>query len=278
MFPGHKTFEFEEEINRMIGAIAGDIVGSVYEWNNIKTKDFELFSKECFFTDDSVLTVALADSILNGTPYAENLKIYYHCYPGRGYGGSFHHWAKSRQSELYNSWGNGAAMRVSPVGYAYDDLSTVLSKAEAFTAVTHDHPEGIKGGQATAATIFLARSGASKSEILNFIEERFDYDLSRHADEIRPDYCFDESCQGTVPQAIRAFIDSTDFEDAIRTAISLGGDSDTLACITGGIAQAFYGGVPEGVERMVYTNLDESLRDITRCFMIQFCGERKSHP
>ena len=255
----------------MIGAIAGDIVGSVYEWNNIKIKECELFSKECFFTDDSVLTVALADSILNETPYSENLKIYYHRYLGKGFGGSFDHWAKRRQSEPYNSWGNGAAMRVSPVGYAYDDLSTVLSQAEAYTAVTRDHPEGIKGVQATAAAIFLARSGATKSEIRDFIEKRFDYDLSRHVDEIRLDYRFDESCQGTVPQAIRAFIDSTDFEDAIGTAVSLGGDSDTLAGITGGIAQAFFSGVPETVEQTVYTILEEPLREITEQFMIHCC-------
>ena len=256
----------------MMGAIVGDIVGSVYEWHNIKTKKFELFSPKCFFTDDSVLTIALADSILTGTPYVENLKIYAKRYPNAGYGGGFRHWVQSASSAPYNSYGNGAAMRIGPVGFAYDDLDTVLAKAEEFTAVTHNHPEGIKGGQATAAAIFLARTGKSKDEIRDFIESRFGYDLSRHVDEIRPTYEFNETCQETVPQAIRAFLDSTDFEDAIRTGISLGGDSDTLACITGGIAQAFYGGVPQLIQEKVYAILEAPLGKITREFMQRYCG------
>jgi ADP-ribosylglycohydrolase len=256
----------------MIGAIAGDIVGSVYEWNNIKTKDFPLFSAKCFFTDDSILTVALADAILTGTPYVENLKLFYRLYPEGGYGESFHRWAGSRSSAPYNSWGNGAAMRISPVGYAYDELDTVLRKAKEFTEVTHNHPEGIKGGQATAAAVFLARTGKTKAEIQRYIAQTFGYDLRRHVDEIRPTYQFNESCQETVPQAIRAFIDSTDFEDALRTAVSLGGDSDTLACITGGIAQAFYGGVPEAMQAKIYASLDERLGGITRTFMQRFCA------
>lgn len=254
----------------MIGAIAGDIIGSVYEWNNIKTKEFELFSENCFFTDDSILTIALADSILTGASYIENMQKFYHWYPDGGYGGRFHQWAQSETPEPYNSWGNGAAMRISPVGFAYNDLDTVLEKAEVFTMVTHNHPEGIKGGQATAAAIFLARTGSSKDQIKGFIEQKFQYDLSRHVDEIRPDYRFNESSQETVPQAIRAFIDSTGFEDAIRTAISLGGDSDTLACITGGIAQAFYGGVPELIQKKVYSILDTRLAGITERFMLRY--------
>jgi len=255
----------------MLGAIAGDIIGSVYEWKNIKTKKFSLFSDNCFFTDDTVLTVALADSILTGTPYADNLKAFFRQYPGRGYGGSFSEWAQSDASGPYNSYGNGAAMRISPAGYAYDDLRTVLDKAAEFTAVTHNHPEGIKGAQATAAAIFLARTGKSKDDIKTFIENTFHYDLSKHVDEIRPSYRFNESAQGTVPQAIRAFIDSTDFEDALRTAVSLGGDSDTLTCITGGIAQAFYGGVPEHIAMRVYAILDKRLGEITRTFMDKYC-------
>jgi ADP-ribosylglycohydrolase len=251
----------------MIGALVGDIVGSVYEWHNIKTKDFPLFSGKCFFTDDSVLTIALADSLLSGEPYVQNLKSYYRRYPKAGYGGRFHQWAQSEDPQPYNSWGNGSAMRISPVGYAFNDLDLVLVMAKEFTEVTHNHPEGIKGGQATAAAIFLARSGKSKDEIRAYTESHFGYDLSRHVDEIRPTYEFNESCQETVPQAIRAFLDSTDFEDAIRTAISLGGDSDTLACITGGIAQAFYGGVPAWIEEKVYEILDEPLGKITRAFM-----------
>ena len=254
----------------MLGAIAGDIIGSVYEWDNIKIKDFPLFSPGCFFTDDSILTIALADSILTGRSYTENLKTFYRLYPDGGYGGSFHHWAQSPSSSPYNSWGNGAAMRISPVGFAFDDLETVLQKAKEYTEVTHNHPEGIKGGQATAAAIFLARSGRSKEEIRAYIESTFYYDLSWSVDEIRPGYKFNESCQETVPQAIRAFIDATSFEDAIRNAISLGGDSDTLACITGGIAQAFYKGVPADIAANVYAILDERLADITRRFMAKY--------
>jgi ADP-ribosylglycohydrolase len=254
----------------MIGALAGDIFGSIYEWDNIKTKDFDLFSPRCFFTDDTVLTVALADSILTGKCYVENMKAYYRLYPEAGYGGRFHAWAQSASSEPYNSWGNGAAMRVSPVGFAFDDLETVLRKAGEFTAVTHNHPEGIKGGQATAAAIFLARTGASKDDIRAFVEQQFGYDLSRHVDEIRPTYRFNESSQETVPEAIRAFLDSTDFADAMRTAISLGGDSDTLACITGGIAQAFHGGVPAEIEAFVFGVLDERLADVTRRFVERY--------
>ncbi len=256
----------------MIGAIAGDIIGSVYEWDNIKTKEFVLFSEGCFFTDDTVLTLALADTILTGIPYAENLRRFYHWYPHAGYGGSFRRWANDPDAGPYNSWGNGAAMRISPVGYAYDDLETVQSKAKEFTEITHNHPEGIKGGQATAAAIFLARSWKSKDNIKEFVEQRFQYDLSRHVDEIRPAYTFDVSSQGTVPQAIRAFHDSTDFEDAIRTAVSLGGDCDTLTCITGGIAQAFYWVVPEQIQAKVYEILDDRLGEITRRFMERYCG------
>ena len=255
----------------MIGAIAGDIIGSVYEWNNIKTKEFELFSDRCRFTDDSVLTIALADSILRGKPYVENLKAFFRWYPHAGYGGSFCQWAQGVDSGPYNSWGNGAAMRISPAGYAFNDIDTVMEKAREFTQITHSHPEGIKGGQATAAAIFLARTGRTKSDIKDFIEKQFQYDLSRHVDEIRPAYTFDVSCQGTVPQAIRAFLDSTDFEDAVRTAVSLGGDTDTLACITGGIAQAFYGGVPEFIQTNVYAVLDDRLGTITKKFMERYC-------
>jgi ADP-ribosylglycohydrolase len=255
----------------MIGAIAGDIIGSVYEWNNIKTTDFELFSEDCFFTDDTILTVALADSILTGTPYLENLKTFYRWYPGGGYGGSFHAWAQSQDSAPYGSWGNGAAMRIGPAGYAFDDLDTVLRKAKAFTKITHNHPEGIKGGQATATAIFLARTGESKAAIREFVERRFGYDLGRHVDEIRPGYQFDESSQGTVPQALRAFLDSSDFEEAIRIAVSLGGDTDTVACITGGVAQAFYGGVPDAIQQKVYSVLDDRLGRITLSFMELYC-------
>jgi len=233
---------------QMLGAITGDIVGSVYEFDNINTTDFPLFKPgRCFFTDDSVLTVALADAILYGKNYAATMKAYFRRYPDAGYGFRFFEWACNDESLAYNSWGNGAAMRISPVGYAYNTLEEVLQKALEYTEVTHNHPEGIKGAQATAAAIFLARTSYSKAQIRDYVVATFGYNLSRSCDEIRPSYKFDESCQGTVPEAMAAFLDSTSFEHAIRLAISLGGDSDTLACITGGIAQAFYGGVPDGI-------------------------------
>jgi ADP-ribosylglycohydrolase len=254
----------------MIGAIAGDIIGSVYEWDNIRTKDFLLFGDRCSFTDDSVLTVALADSILRSKDYAETMKEYYRRYPNVGYGGMFHRWAKSAQSQPYDSWGNGAAMRISPVGFAFQTLDEVLSNAESFTAVTHNHPEGIRGAQSVAAAIFLARTGSSKEEIKAYVENTFGYDLAPTCDEIRPTYRFNESCQGTVPQAFAAFLESSTFEDAIRNAISLGGDSDTLACITGGIAEAFYGGVPESIAARVFDILDDGLRSVTLEFATAF--------
>ena len=256
----------------MLGAIAGDIIGSVYEGCGMKLKTFPLFRPDSTFTDDSVLTIALADSILTGIPYFDNMKTFYHLYPHRGYGGSFYIWASSKSTTPYNSYGNGAAMRISPIGFAYDDLDVVLQKAKEFTDITHNHPEGVKGAQATAAAVFLARFGENKTEIKNFIQTSFNYDLSRHIDKIRPNYHFDISCQGTVPQAIRAFIDSADFEDAIRNAVSLGGDSDTIACITGGIAQAFYGAVPETIANKVYEILDDRLGAITKEFMQRYCA------
>jgi ADP-ribosylglycohydrolase len=254
----------------MIGAIAGDIIGSVYEWNRIKTKTFQLLGPGCVFTDDSVLTIALADAILTGEGYAGKMRAYYRRYPDAGYGGSFRAWARVDDSPPYNSWGNGAAMRISPAGLAFGSLDEVLSKAKAFTAVTHNHPEGIKGGQAVAAAVYLARTGSSKQEIRDYVETTFAYDLSRTLDEIRPDYHFDVSSQGTVPQAITAFLESEDFEDAIRNAVSLGGDSDTLACITGGIAEAFYGGVPAFIQQKVLEILDDDLRRVVEKFMDKY--------
>lgn len=254
----------------MLGAIAGDIIGSVYEWNRIKTKEFPLFSPGCTFTDDSVLTVALAEAIMDKSDYGKLLKDYYRRYPDRCYGGAFHNWAGSSESGPYNSWGNGAAMRISPVGFAYESLDEVLERAKAYTEITHNHPEGIKGAQATASAIFLARTGVAKGDIRRYVEKTFGYDLSRKLSEIRPGYRFDESCQGTVPEAITAFLESTDYEDAVRNAVSLGGDSDTIACITGGIAHAFYGGVPEPISRKVYKVLDAELGTVTREFMEKF--------
>jgi len=231
----------------MLGAIAGDIIGSVFEWDNNKTTDFELFSPESNFTDDTVLTVAIAECLLEGTDFAHTLKDYALRYPGRGYGGRFAIWMNSTSYRPYNSFGNGSAMRVSPVGFAFDTLEETLSCAKKSSAVTHDHPEGVKGAQAVAAAIFLARTGSKKEEIKNYIVEKFGYDLERTVAQIRPGYRFDETCPGSVPESIIAFLESTDFESAVRLAISLGGDSDTIACIAGSIAEAFYGGVPDAI-------------------------------
>lgn len=250
----------------MIGAIAGDIIGSIYEVSPIKTKEFPIFSMGCTYTDDTVLTVALADSIINKVPYVYKLKEYYHLYPWAGYGGRFEAWAASRNSQPYNSWGNGSAMRVSSVGFAYNDLETVLDKAKQSAEVTHNHPEGIKGAQATAVAIFLAKTGHDKSSIKQYIENTFGYNLNTPLDEIRITYDFDVSCQGSVPQSIIAFLESENYEDAIRNAISLGGDSDTMACITGGIAQAFYGEVPDLIQKRVLEILPERFSKITRQF------------
>ncbi|MDH5718487.1 MAG: ADP-ribosylglycohydrolase family protein [Spirochaetia bacterium] len=229
----------------MIGAIAGDIIGSIYEFNNIKTKDFPLFLEKSRFTDDTVLTVAVADAILNNVSFAQKIKEYVGKYPNAGYGHQFNKWALSTNEKPYNSWGNGSAMRVSSVGFLFHDLETVLQKAKESAAVTHNHPEGIKGAQAVAACIFLAKEGLRKLEIKSYIETNFNYNLSESLDEIRKVYTFDVSCQGSVPQAIISFLESTDYEDAIRNAVSIGGDSDTIACITGGIAQTFYKKIPK---------------------------------
>lgn len=264
----------------MLGAIAGDMIGSVFEphWRRMKRKEFELFSKKSKFTDDTVLTmvpdrpsaIAVADAILHQKEYVHSIKDYYRRYPKAGYGKTFREWGASDSLEPYHSWGNGSAMRVSAVGFAFDDLETVLREAERSAAVTHDHPEGIKGAQATAAAIYLGRQGQSKAEIKAYIEATFGYDLSLSLEEIRPRYQFDSSCQGSVPQAITAFLESTDFEDAIRNAVSLGGDSDTQACIAGGIAQGFYGGVPERIAQETWKRLDADLQQVATTFIQTF--------
>lgn len=250
----------------MIGAIAGDIIGSVYEHGRIKTKDFPLFHPRCHFTDDSVLTVAIAEAILTGRPYPESVREIGRRYPDAGYGGFFIRWLFSDDPRPYNSWGNGAAMRVSPVGLAFTSEDEVLQQARETAEISHDHPEGIKGAQATALAVFLARTGKGKEQIRARLTQRFGYDLTRSVEDIRPSYGFDESCQGTVPEAIVAFLDSTSYEDAVRNAISLGGDSDTLACITGGIAEAFYGGVPEEIRAEVQARLAPDLWEVTETF------------
>ncbi|MGI8617512.1 MAG: ADP-ribosylglycohydrolase family protein [Gemmatimonadaceae bacterium] len=249
----------------MIGAIAGDIIGSVFEWNSTKSTRFELFSDKSDFTDDSVLTFAVARAILDAHPnhptaaeYGARLLEFGRAYPGRGYGGNFQQWLYSDDPSPYNSFGNGSAMRVSPVGFAFDDEATVLAQAAESAAPTHNHPEGVKGAQATALAILLARKGASKEEIRARVQEKTGYDLSRSIKKIRPAYRYDVTCQGSAPEAIIAFLDASDLESTIRNAISLGGDADTQACIAGGIAEACYG-VPPEIEREVRARLPKEL-------------------
>ncbi len=259
----------------MLGAIVGDVVGSIYEFDNHRSKDFPLFSSRSAFTDDTVLTVALAEAILSGQEYAHLMRLYGMRYPGAGYGGMFRRWLVDPGMGPYNSFGNGAAMRISPAGWAYDTLELTLDRARKFTEVTHNHPEGVKGAQVTAGAIWLARHRASKQDIRAWVEEKAGYDLSRTCDEIRPVYVFNETCQGTVPEALTAFLESTDFEDAIRLAVSLGGDTDTLACITGAVAEAFYGGVPDRIAREALSRLDPAILVVVRRFRDHFA---QSHP
>lgn len=254
----------------MIGAIAGDIIGSVYEHRQIKTKDFPLFDARCNFTDDTVLTVAIAYAILSGKPYVDSVRRIGRRYPDAGYGSSFFGWLHSPDVRPYNSWGNGSAMRVSPVGFAFTTEEEVLAQAKATAEITHNHPEGVKGAQALALAVFLARTGSDKESIRSRIASQFEYDLNRTVDGIRPSYSFDVSCQGTVPEAIIAFLDSDSYEDAVRNAVSLGGDSDTLACITGGIAEAFYGGVPDSVRTKVKELVTPDLWSVTEAFCAKY--------
>ena len=257
----------KNHIHPILGAIVGDIVGSVYEWHNIKTKSFPLFSGKGFFTDDTVMTLAVAKAVekaLRGgdlAVYTENaMRELGNKYPHAGYGGRFAHWLTDKDAHAYGSFGNGSAMRVSPCGTFADTLEEALQKAKITASVTHDHPEGIKGAQAVAAAIFLALHGSTIEEIRRYITSEF-YDLDFTLDAIRPVYRFDETCQGSVPQAIEAFLESTDFEDAVRNAVSIGGDSDTIAAITGSIAGAYYG-VPEEIGKKALTYLSKELRGI----------------
>jgi ADP-ribosylglycohydrolase len=253
----------------MLGAIAGDVIGSVYEFDNTRDPDFPLFGPGSRYTDDTVLTVAVADCLLNALPYAETYRRYAVAHPGRGYGGMFARWVQTPGAGPYKSYGNGSAMRVSPVGFARGDYRAVWDEAKRSAEVTHDHSEGIKGAQAVALAVFLARTGHDKAAIKAEIESTFFYDLSRRLDEIRPNYRFNETCQGSVPEAIIAFLESTDYEDCVRKAVLLGGDVDTTACMAGGIAQAFYKGVPGPIVREVRKRLPQELLGVIDAF-----GER----
>ncbi len=250
----------------MIGAIAGDVIGSAYEHHPVKSVEFELFSGHSRFTDDTVCTIALADAILTDGDYETLLRSHCRRYPHAGYGGRFKKWLYSDPVKPYNSFGNGSAMRVSPVGFACQTESEVLKAAEKSAKITHDHPEGIKGAQATALAVFLAAHNADKQTIKAEIRSRFGYDLERKLDDIRPAYSFDVTCQGSVPEAIIAFLESNSYEESIRLSISLGGDADTQACITGGIAQAFYKTIPSDIEEKTMELLPPDYREIVERF------------
>ena len=256
----------------MLGAIIGDIVGSRFEWNNIKTKEFDFFTYRCEFTDDSVMSLAVAKALLDSTGDYDNLGIFAvkamqevgRPYPNCGYGGMFRQWMYADNPQPYNSFGNGAAMRVSPCGLVAKTIDEVKLLSRKVTEVTHNHPEGIKGAEAAALCVFLAREGMSILEIRDYVNKHY-YPMNFTLDEIRDSYKFNVTCQDTVPQAIMAFLESISFEDAIRNAISLGGDSDTLAAITGGIAEAYYG-VPTEIRKQALTFLDERLLKILTDF------------
>ena len=260
----------------MLGAIIGDIVGSRFEWHNHKSKDFDFFSRKCFFTDDTIMTVAVAAAILDANGSYDNLgelavsamQEIGRPYPDCGYGGRFFGWMYSDNPQPYNSFGNGAAMRVSPCGFAARDLDEARLLSRKVTEVTHNHPEGLKGAEATATAIFLARQGESLSDIRAHIDAHY-YPMDFTLDGIRDSYVFDETCQGTVPQALMAVFESNGFEDAIRNAISIGGDSDTLAAIAGGLAEAHYG-VPTSLARQTMLYLDQNLIEICMEFEGKF--------
>ena len=258
----------------MYGAILGDIIGSPYEFDRgNKSKELPLFSEESTYTDDTVMTIAVAEAFMDAPEdeaeiekrLVESMQKWGHRYPGAGYGLRFCDWLEADDPQPYNSFGNGSAMRVSSVAWLYDDLDTIRRMARLSAEVTHNHPEGIKGAEATASAIFLACTGSSKAAIKAYIEDQFGYDLSRSCDEIRPGYYHVESCQETVPEAITAFLEGDSFENVIRTAVSLGGDCDTLTCIAGAIAEGFYG-IPEDLKQECHNRLPEQLRGVLRRF------------
>ncbi len=263
----------------MFGAIIGDIVGSTRERNRIKSKDFDLFPPGSRFTDDTVLTVAVADSMMNHKGFFETFNYYCSREIERGYGKRFREWLASSEKKPYGSFGNGSAMRVSPVAWYLDRRKEMQHAAMCSAAVTHDHPEGIKGAQAVAESIFVARNGGTKSEIKDLVSNTIGYDLDRTLDQIRPTYRFNSSCQGSVPEAIIAFLESTNYEDCIRNAISLGGDSDTQAAIAGSIAEAFYGEIPKDLKDRAMTYLNPLVYPIVEQFDREIVSPkiRKNH-
>lgn len=255
----------------MLGAIVGDVVGSRFEFDNYRAKDFELFHSSCFPTDDSIMTLAICQALLESKGNYEDLEQrtqvwlqeFGRWYPDAGYGGRFNQWIYSQKPEPYNSWGNGSAMRVSPVAYVAKSLEEVKQLAYKVTCVTHNHPEGIKGAEATAVATYMALHGADKAEIRKAMEKYYKLDFT--LDEIRPTYEFNESCQDTVPQALQAFFEAKDFEDAIRNGVSIGGDTDTIGAITGAVAGAYYG-VPEAIAAKTWEYLDVTQRAVLQAF------------
>lgn len=247
----------------MLGAIIGDVVGSGYEFWPTKSTDFEMFVGRSRFTDDTILSVATADVLMNKLDYAETYRDYARKFPEGGYGGNFARWVSAPIQKPYNSYGNGSAMRISPVGWWFKTLEETVQEAKRSAEVTHNHKEGVKGAQATAAAIFMARHGASKDDIRDYIQDTYQYDLSRTCNDIRSNYSFDVTCQGSVPEAIIAFLDSNNYETAIRLAVSLGGDADTQAAICGSIAEAYYKEIPENLIKQVADMLHPDLKATT---------------
>jgi ADP-ribosylglycohydrolase len=255
----------------MIGSVIGDVIGSKYEFEfNKPNYDFELFTSESAFTDDTVCSVAVANSILSDDSFKNSLLKYCKLYPNAGYGSRFSNWVMATNPMPYDSYGNGSAMRVGPVGWGYNTLEEVLEKAKESAECSHNHLEGIRGAQAVAACVFLARTGSTKNQIKFYIESNFGYNLNLNMDELRKYYEFNELCQDTVPQAIYTFLESTSFEDSIRKAIYIGGDSDTLACINGSIAEAYYKEIPKYIIVETIKRLDDTLRKILIPFLETF--------
>jgi ADP-ribosylglycohydrolase len=254
----------------MIGAIAGDVIGSVHEGAAPSSRDFELFVADSTFTDDTVMTVAVASAVRQDTDFTAALRDWGRRYPNAGYGAWFRQWLFSRDPAPYNSFGNGSAMRVAAIGWAYDDLDEVLRRAAMSAEVTHDHPEGIKGAQAVAAAIFVARTRRDKQAVLELLADRFGYERPSSLETLRAAGGVDVTCQATVPAAAAVFAEASGFEHAVRGAVSVGGDADTLGCITGGLAEAHYGEVPVDIQLEVLTRLDGPLRDEVVAFAKQY--------
>ena len=254
----------------MLGAIVGDVVGSAYEFNPVRSTEFEALSASADFTDDSVLTLATADVLLHGGTYADAYWAWGNAYPGRGYGGRFAGWLSSPGKEPYHSFGNGSAMRIAPVGWAFDTLEATLAEAERSAACTHDHPEGVKGAQSVAAAIFMARRGEGKDAIKRYVEEKFGYDLGRSVEECREAARFDETCQVSVPEALIAFLGAEDYEQTVRNCVSFGADADTQAAIAGAVAEAYWGEIPQAWREFAWAKLDEKCKTLVQEFDSHF--------